>query len=215
LNDTTYSQAKPGTIYSPFCANESEYVKQKFLFTALCVAGKNAKVQQQKVDTFCDNIARWSGGKPVPVFELLSTIPAQKLTVALDRELRAVQMGQYTRLIAAVTQLCGWYLDDSNCFNVVEREALILVPGIGMKTASFYLLNTRENYVCAVLDTHILRWLRNVRNYRNAPTSTPGDACVYKLWESVYFGEMFKEGYTIKDTAMFDLQLWKAGAGVE
>ena len=215
MSDTTYSKAKPGTIYSPFCANESEYIKQKFLFTALCVAGKNAKVQQQKVDAFCYNLARQNAGDSVPIFELLSAIPQERRAEAVDRELRAVKLGQYSRLVAAITQLCNWYLNDNNCFNVVDREALVLVPGIGMKTASFYLLNTRAHCVCAVLDTHILRWLRNYRNYRNAPTVTPGDVYLYKLWESVYFGEMFKEGYTTADVAMFDLQLWKAGAGVE
>lgn len=215
MSNSDNSCALTGTIYSPFCAHETEYIKQKFLFTALCVAGKNAKQQQKKVDVFCKNVERWAGGRATPLLAILSSIPAAKLHAAIDRELKAVKMGQYTRLIAAVKHLCMWYSQDNDCFNTIEREALRLCPGMGMKTASFFLINTRVDVVHAVLDTHILSWLRNVRDYKTAPRSTPSDVYIYKMWEGVYFGEMFKEGYTTKDTAMFDLRLWKSGANIE
>ncbi len=202
-------------MYYPFCADESDYIKQKFLFTAICVAGKTATVQQKKVDTFCENICRWNGGVQAPVFDLLSTIPAQKLTEALDRELRVVRMGQYTRLIKTIEYLCTLLRQDATCLHTISREELIKCPGLGMKTASYYLLNTRLNVIHAVLDTHILRWLRISRGYTSAPSSTPTDVYTYKLWETLYFGEMFKDGHTAKDIAEFDLALWKQGAGVE
>ena len=215
MSEESFSRNLPGTVYSPFCANESDYIKQKFLFTAICVAGKTAVVQQKKVDTFCENVCRWNGGKPEPVFNLLSSIPIQKLTEALSRELRVVRMGQYTRLIKTIEYLCALCRQDASCLNTIGREELIQCPGVGMKTASFYLLNTRPGVLCAVLDTHILRWLREKRGYTAAPSASPIDVADYKLWEAVYFGEMFKDGYAVKDIAEFDLALWKQGAGVE
>ncbi len=41
-------------------------------------------------------------------------------------------------------------------------EQLQLIPGIGMKTSHFFLLHTREDVQCPVIDTHALKFLTDM-----------------------------------------------------
>ena len=53
------------------------------------------------------------------------------------------------------------------------REDLMDVYGVGPKTARFFLLHTREFCDEVVLDTHILRWMRERCDVKEAPKNTP------------------------------------------
>jgi thermostable 8-oxoguanine DNA glycosylase len=71
------------------------------------------------------------------------------------RYLRIVRAGQYARIAAAFRGVLS--LNLRTC-TVADLEA---VHGIGPKTARMFLLHSRPAQRVAVLDTHILAWLRS------------------------------------------------------
>lgn len=212
MNDVAAPNRNIGTVYAPYCADADDYVKQKFLFTTLCVTGKKATVQQEKVDAFVCELERRVGASH-PLLVALSVYgPAYRSNIIVSC-LKYVKMGQYNKLTAALMFLTEKHAQDNMFIHRATREQLARCPGIGFKTASFFLLNTRPGCAHAVLDTHTLAWLRS-KGHKKAPYSSPQEPRAYAMWEAVFFEEMFKEGKTIQDIAAFDLSVWKAGAGI-
>jgi len=66
-------------------------------------------------------------------------------------------LGKYTVLQKFIEQFNSSNIDLKQC----TAEDLEKLPGIGMKTSRFFLLNTKSNYRCAVIDTHILKFISN------------------------------------------------------
>lgn len=117
----------------------------------------------------------------------------------LLRYLRAVRAGQYTRIAAAFKAVLA--LDLRTC-TVDQLEAC---HGIGPKTARMFLLHSRPNQRIAVLDTHILAFLRETLPYLNAPRSTPPAGPVYRRLEDAFLTFCDITGYS---PATLDLQIW-------
>lgn len=175
---------------------------QEFLLFAICVAGKNSRIQAQKLDDFLRLITnsytahnkylprdyfhamRWAGGK------------------GIDKWLRVVRMGQYNRIGKAFHAIAC----DNPDLRVITLEGLERVKGVGLKTSRFFMLHTWERAKCAVLDTHILKYLRDC-GY-DVPKSTPQSIKVYRKWEStfLYLYWPFRKELTL---AEFDLKIWK------
>ena len=86
-----------------------------------------------------------------------------------------------------------------------ERDALVEFPGIGYKTASFFMNCTRRDTHCACLDTHILRWLREERGYPDAPAASPQSKKQYTHWEAIYLEEARVADRPPKE---LDFELW-------
>lgn len=84
-----------------------------------------------------------------------------------------------------------------------SREELVAIPGIGMKTASCFIMHSRENVRMAGLDVHILRFLKD-RGY-DVPVSVSQKK--YKEIEG-WFLELADEAKM--SPADFDLEVWKA-----
>ena len=84
----------------------------------------------------------------------------------LRSNLEKVKIGQYSRIEMVFKQIC--VLDAKN-LKLPELESIY---GIGPKTARFFLLHSFPDQNYAVLDTHILAWMREVRKYQ-VPKSTP------------------------------------------
>ena len=87
----------------------------------------------------------------------------------------------------------------------VTLNRLLQVPGIGLKTARFFLSHSREDFDEPMLDTHILQFLRD-NGYRNAPKSTPSNLGVYNYYANIF--KMFARvsGKSVTD---LDLEIWK------
>jgi thermostable 8-oxoguanine DNA glycosylase len=83
-------------------------------------------------------------------------------------------------------------------------QELESVKGIGPKTARFFLLHSRPNQEIAVLDTHILHWMRD--NGIKAPKTTPSGE-KYLKFEKMFIDIAKKNDISIAD---LDLRIWTA-----
>ena len=82
-------------------------------------------------------------------------------------------------------------------------EVIEKLPGVGRKTARFFILHSRRDAECSVLDTHVLKYLRD-SGVPNVPKSTPSSKSEYE--------RLSKEFMLLKpdsvSLAEFDLQIW-------
>lgn len=135
----------------------TEHELQTFMLFCVCVAGKNAVQQAAKLEKFLDIIP----GSGLP-FERIMAIDD------VIPYLVEVRMGQYNRIGRAFKKL-----SELKQLDRVEIEHLELIKGIGPKTSRFFVLHSRPDSRVAVLDTHILRYMRETMGIA-APKSTPG-----------------------------------------
>ena len=182
-----------------FLYNAPKSKLEEFLIFCICVANKQA--------------ARTA----VLVARLLSygkgTTPLKKIenmvnTGKLGAILREIRTGQYKRLEKAFNYLTTNSIDLKTC----TIDDLLAVPGIGQKTARYFILCTRLQQNIAALDTHILRFLRD-KGYE-VPKSTPQSASIYNRIEKFFLKEA--NGVSL-NPAEFDLMIWKVyskGGGI-
>jgi thermostable 8-oxoguanine DNA glycosylase len=131
-------------------------LQYKILY-CIIVAGKSAKFSN-------DVLKKIFSKKPISIepFEYISRLISEN---KLDALLKYSKSGNYKKLNAAIPEIIK--LDLVKC----TIEDLEKIKGIGPKTARFFILWTRPNYKCAVLDTHVLKWLKLIGH--NVPKSTP------------------------------------------
>lgn len=180
----------------------------EFLLLAVVVAGKTAATQQKKLEALLAGIWRENHGARSVMHAISSLSPAQ-----LRRHLEAVGMGQYNRLTPLIYKLADAIVFGGLNLRTCTAEQLESFKGIGPKTARFFLLFTREGYRCAVLDTHILRWMHEHctelgLQTSDIPKSTPSGARYLKL-EAAFILYCEKHGLSISE---HDFAIWKAGS---
>jgi endonuclease III len=174
-----------------------ESLQLKLIYTLL-VAGKSAEFAN-------DKIARlfWSKPSHLLPFDQLCHWHEQGV---LEVILRRVKTGNYDKLLRAFAQLITADLDLETC----GPDELEAIHGIGPKTARFFIVWSRPAAPYAVLDVHVLRWLRQ-EGYA-VPVSTPQKRSLYKELELVFLKEAKRRGMTPRE---LDLQIWEAGARTE
>jgi hypothetical protein len=178
---------------------------EEFLLFCVVVAGKNADQQSAKLERFL-------GGRRPFAF-----IRSSEREGNLEERLREVRLGKYTLLGRSFRELSASGTDLATC----EWEQLTLFPGIGIKTAKFFVLHSRPREMHGVLDTHVLAWMREhwapgPAGGLTVPRHSPQDPRAYRFWETVYFGMVSARhhaGATAVDWARFDLDLWKERRG--
>lgn len=126
--------------------------------------------------------------------------------VALHNLLVANRVGQYHRIHEAIWS--SLTLDLMNC----TKEDLMNIYGVGPKTARFFLLHTREFCEDIVLDTHILRWMREKCGIMNAPLNTPQDEKQYNYFAGIC-KSLMKAHYPSMTLAQIDLLIWATMSG--
>ncbi len=164
-----------------------------WLFGAFC-AGKNSDYAARCLSRLLYNI-----GEKNP-FDYLRELGEAKIHNALV----ASKIGQYNRLLKFVLQ--SLELDLRNA----TLDQLMAVHGIGPKTARFFLLHTRRDCAYAVLDTHILKYLRDCGI--DAPEQTPTNRLVYSHLETVFL-HFSRTHFPHMATADVDLTLWMKYSG--
>ena len=169
---------------------------QAFAMFAIAVAGKKASQTADKIYT----LLGWSKTYETP-FGFLSRL---KRDEQLDLCLRHLKIGQYNRISNAFRGII--HLDLSTC----TFDDLIRVRGIGPKTANFFLLHSRQDYSGVVLDTHILRWMRD-RHGVATPKSTPQGKSYQKY--AALAENLIRLSYPDKSLADADLIIWKEMSG--
>jgi thermostable 8-oxoguanine DNA glycosylase len=180
--------------------NRTESELEEFLMFAILVAGKTAKTQAQKLEEFLSTkIDRgYSNHSP---FEYINALLIDN---ALMTEMKRHKLGQYNRLKTAFQGI----VDFAYKLKTITVQDLESVKGIGPKTARFFILHSRKEAKVAVLDTHILKWLRE-QGY-DAPKTTPSKK-KYGLLEQLFLTEAWKRELSPAD---LDLTIWKSYAKV-
>lgn len=160
---------------------------------AILVAGKNSQQQAQKLENFLEPYASNLGLTPFGVLEHMIKMGA------LSTQMKFSRLGQYTRIEAAFRQILT-FKDNLKKVSVQDLES---VKGIGPKTARFFILHSRANVECAVLDTHILKWLAKATGI-GMPKQTPSKK-KYGTIEQLFLTEARIRGVSPAD---LDLQIW-------
>tara|TARA_B100001094_G_scaffold180185_1_gene174497 strand:+ start:396 stop:977 length:582 start_codon:yes stop_codon:yes gene_type:complete len=177
-----------------------KYEKEYFLIFSIIVAGRNAKMALEKAW----RLLEFTWGEETPFDLIKHYIDHNTLT----QKLKSLKIGQYTRIEKALKDIIN--LNVETC----TLDDLLACHGVGNKTARFFLLNTRKDAEYAVLDTHILKWLRSIfGNWMSVPKSTPTSGSRYALWEYKAIQAMKKE-YPERTLAQADFEIWKTFAKV-
>ena len=205
--------------------NRGDFDLQSFFLFCFAVAGKNAKVQADKLNSMIDGFQEsWvenpiyhEEGHPIPDGPLthmmdLNTEPFYIGRTPVENNLRSVKLGKYTTWI----NMINWFnanlrIENVNMFlRCAGLASLLLIPGVGDKTARFFLLHSREDEQCIPLDTHVLKFISS-KGVPCVPTSTPPHS-KYFMWEKIaremYTHEMRSKGYS--NLAETDLAIWKS-----
>jgi len=173
---------------------------QAFWLFCMFVAGKNSdwasKCLKKVIDT-ADTYKSTHGG----IFNHFKSIGE----TGVHNMLVANRVGQYTRLTKGIMQSLD--LDLRNC----SLQDLLNIHGVGNKTARFFLLHTRDRCDYAVLDTHILSWMRD-HGVEDAPKSTPTNLKVYAELENRY-RILSRLHYPHLSNAQIDLLIWTKQSG--
>ena len=179
--------------------NRTEEELEEFLIFAILVAGKGAEQQAKKLDAFLNYhypTNRRFKNKP---FEYIEWLLDWNM---LDIIMKEFKLGQYNRIGHAFTEIVKF----KGRLKKITLEELESIKGIGSKTARFFLLHSRKDAQFAVLDTHILKWLRE-QGY-DAPKATPTKK-KYAVLEKIFLTEAWKREMLPAD---LDLMIWKSYA---
>lgn len=184
---------KPSEITNYY---RNEYELEEFLLFCVCAAGKNSEVQAVKLDQVINRYLPFATNLP------FATIRCLNRRGTLVDALKRAKLGKYDLLSKSFTELSTAKLD----LEKVHWRQLITFPGIGIKTAKFFLCHSRIDFVGAVLDTHILKFLAREHPKANIPKVSPSQIHRYQEIESLFLAECFKRK---TPPAALDLQIWK------
>ena len=166
---------------------------QAFWLFGCIVAGKNS-------DFAAGGVARLLNRCESTPFEHFR----QMGEIEIRNALVASRSGNYTRITRFIME--SLEIDLKNA----TQEQLMAIHGIGPKTASFFLLHSRPDFEVAVLDTHILKYLRD--KHIDAPKSTPTCPKKYKSLQDVFL-LIAKAEYPCMSVAQIDLLIWSKYSG--
>lgn len=169
--------------------------REWFVLFSICVAGKTAKQTRTKINLYLDR------------YPELTPFEVVKRDID-DGQLREVlqyfKFGQYNRIEAAFRSAA--YLNIKRDLNI---DTLQRIKGIGPKTARFIVLYTDPKADCAVLDTHILKYLQLEYPWSNVPRSTPTNQRTYSIWEEKFKYLARQSGKTVRQ---LDTEVWQSYA---
>lgn len=169
---------------------------EEFWLFCLVVAGKTAMTQAKLLEGFIENNR---GDHSQTPFDIIRDLKGRGELLGALKESR---LGQYTRLERAMEQSLTLMLK-TDSVTVFEE-----IHGVGPKTARFFLLHTRPNQQIAVLDTHVLRHMRNLS--LTTQDGTPPKGPKYEVLEQEFIKLAQQANMSIAD---YDLHIWRTGSG--
>lgn len=168
--------------------DRTEAELEEFALFAICVAGKRSDITAKKVEAFMQLLsARQPGVRP---FHAIYREGRAQVRALLEE----VRMGQYTRISNAFMAVSG--------VDIAFAGVVWLESAIGPKTARFILLHSRPNQRFAVLDTHVLAWMRS--KGIKTPKTTPPAGKRYNELEKQFLALIGD-----KNVADADLSIWR------
>ncbi|MBR9700547.1 hypothetical protein GOV11_01640 [Candidatus Woesearchaeota archaeon] len=174
----------------------SEELEELWIF-CVCVPGKNAMTTARGVDSMLND--------PFLPTEVKKRTPLQRIAflIVLDRLKDALKrngLGQYNRIERVLSETISRGYD-LKTVSVSELESL---PGVGPKTSRFFIVHSRPNQKYAILDTHLLKFLKD--NGIEVPKSL--SAKKYLELEQEFIRLAGDE-----DIAELDLKIWRQYSG--
>lgn len=172
----------------------------------ICVAGKTAKQIAPRLNTLLRKwqpVAKGKRGLLPGTRQNPSPFEIVRVIENLPQELKDHGIGCFNAKARSIQCLVAAGLNLKKC----SVEDLEKIPGIGPKTARCFLMHSRENAPYAGLDTHVLKFLKEM-GYK-VPKSTPTGKRYRELEKNfIYLAGV--SGYT---TSEFDLMIWNAYSG--
>ena len=182
--------------------NRNEAELQEWLLYCICVAGKRSNVETRKLNGFLqDKSHTLNMLAPRSPFSIIRRLHGHNHSW-LMQYLKKHRISPYQSRFNSFTDAVRLLPDDLSKVTVDELQA---VRGIGTKTSRFFLTHSREDFDEPVLDTHILRFLRDMGH--NVPSVTPQSPKKY-----AQVAEIFKSyaRSVNKTVAELDLEVWKS-----
>jgi len=171
---------------------------QEFFVFCICVAGKNADQTARKVNALFKEKEFWKCMDNYPLEE--NGLWEFTMHDLLVRH----RIGQYHRVARILRASVGIALD------FVTVDELLAVPGIGPKTACFYLLHSRPNQELVVIDTHLLKFYN--REMGESKSKPPTKWLDYSnLGREI--ANIIKNKFPKMTLAEADLKIWMAYSG--
>ena len=199
-----------GTVYNPMLLNGTDAQLQKLLMTGVVIAGKVARIQQEKLDEFMLQMRnhlvahRDPAANHPPFAQLLSILSLMSGEWKLKQLLLNVKLGKYNLLMQSFPYMARQPLDLRAC----TREDLCKIPGVGMKTASFFILFTRPGIRMCCLDTHILQYMAEHKLADNIPRQPRNEKDYLRLEQA--FLKYCDEKHPNESVADVDFNIWLA-----
>lgn len=156
--------------------NRTDYEIEEYFLFCVIVSGKNALVQSKKLEEFLTP-GRLENLTP---FQYIKKLESKGI---LRLMLQEAKLGQHNRIYNIFKRCVRLDL------RTVTAERLGKIPGIGPKTSRFFILHSRSNQNYAILDTHLLRWMREELKIPNVPSSTPQSQTRYTMLENIFLEE--------------------------
>jgi hypothetical protein len=166
-------------------------LEELFLFCC-SVAGKKATMIAAMVDDLLANCG--FGGGP------FDRVRGMLAAGTLGAELRRARLGKYGVLERCFAAAVGPGGPDIRTAPPAELERL---PGIGPKTSRFFILHSRRGAGVAVIDTHVLKYLRDTGVARVPDKAPTGPR--YAALERIVLADVAASGMAAAD---FDLAVW-------
>lgn len=183
--------------------NRTTHELEEFLLFCVLVAGKNATRMAISLEWLLDYGRYNYCDKNDGPFDIVKAIDQQD---NLPQVMKKYGIGCFNRKAEYIVQTAQSSLDLKTC----TPEHLEAIPGIGMKTARYFILHTRKDANVACLDTHMLKWLSYYTKYE-VPKSTPTRNKYLELEKIVIeIAKLFK--VTI---AELDLSIWNKQRGTD
>ena len=175
--------------------NRTQYELEAFILFCINVAGKKSAIEAPKLEVFIER-AKDITKESTPFNCIRKLIKLGRLNEIMHWAKLSPYAQRYNSYVSAVK------IKD---LQVVTLNRLLKVPGIGLKTARFFLSHSREDFDEPMLDTHILRFLRD-QGYSDAPKSTPSNENTYHYFANIFKNIARQLGKTVTN---LDLEVWK------
>jgi thermostable 8-oxoguanine DNA glycosylase len=175
--------------------NRTQSELQEFILFCINVAGKKSSIEAPKLEVFIK--------RAKDITKETSPFNCIKKLIKLGRLNEIMHWAK----LSPYAQRYNSYVAVSKIKDLqsVSLSRLLEVAGIGLKTARFFLSHSREDFDEPMLDTHILRYLRD-QGYTDAPKSTPSNENTYYYFANIFKNIARQLGKTVTD---LDLEIWK------
>jgi thermostable 8-oxoguanine DNA glycosylase len=175
--------------------NRTQYELEEFILFCINVAGKKSAIEAPKLEVFIER-AKDITKESTPFNCIKKLIKLGRLNEIMHWAKLSPYAQRYNSYVAVAK------IKD---LQTVTLNRLLQVPGIGLKTARFFLSHSREDFDEPMLDTHILRFLRD-QGYVDAPKSTPSNENTYHYFANIFKNIARQLGKSVTD---LDLEIWK------